>query len=154
MNAYDKARLQRLISDEHGENYHKNVPLDGFTITLDDSFISFSFKKIEEVTVVVISYIYVTSKNDFINLMGFCIKMWAGYGAKMIYYKEHKRKSNITKFLKYIDFDITPVKKTKWKHKWTSSNGYKEEDCIEACTKYTNANTKTTKAQAKSNKKK
>ena len=34
MTNYNRAKLQTLISDENGPNYHKNVPLDGFTITL------------------------------------------------------------------------------------------------------------------------
>ena len=46
MNNYDKVKLQRLINDEHGTNYHRNVPLDGYTITLGDAFISFGFREV------------------------------------------------------------------------------------------------------------
>ena len=98
MTNYNRAKLQTLISDENGPNYHKNVPLDGFTITLGVSFISFSFKEINGITVAVVTYMYITDKNAFINLLGYCIKIWSGYGVKMIYYKEHRRKSNIIKF--------------------------------------------------------
>ena len=59
----------------------------------------------------------------------------------MIYYKEHRRKSNIIKFLKYLDFDVKSTKTKKWKYIWKSTNGYKEEDCIEA---YTKCNSKST----------
>lgn len=142
MNSYDRAKLQRLISDEHGTNFHRNIPLDGFTVTLNDSFISFSFKEINNITVVIISYIYVTCKNDFINLLGYCIKMWAGYGAKMIYYKEHRRKSNVSKFLKYLDFTVVNTKKANWRHKWKSTNGFSENDCIEAFTRDNTSNSK------------
>lgn len=145
MNDYDKAKLQRLISDEHGPNYHRNIPLDGFTVTLDDSFISFSFKEINGITVVVIAYIYVTNKRDFINLLGYCVKMWSGYGAKMIYYKEHCRKSNVAKFLKYLDFEVRPAKKNNWKYKWKSTNGFSEDDCIEAFTRNNTVNNRTKK---------
>lgn len=141
MTNYNRAKLQTLISDENGPNYHKNVPLDGFTITLGVSFISFSFKEINGVTVAVVTYMYITDKNAFINLLGYCIKIWSGYGVKMIYYKEHRRKSNIIKFLKYLDFDVKSTKTKKWKYIWKSTNGYKEEDCIEA---YTKCNSKST----------
>lgn len=139
MNSYDKARMQRLISDENGVNYHRNVPLDGFTITLGDSFISFSFKEINGVTVAVVTYIYVTGKMEFIHLLSYCIKMWSGYGVKMIYYKEHCRKSNVTKFLKYLDFDVKSTNNVKWKYPWKSTNGFSENECIEAYTKYNTA---------------
>lgn len=145
MNSYDKARLQNLISNENGTNYHRNVPLDGFTITLGDSFISFSFKNINNITVAVISYIYVTGKLEFIHLLSYCIKMWSGYGVKMIYYKEHARKSNVTKFLKYLDFDINPTTKVKWKYPWKSTNGFAENECIEAYTKYNTVKAKSSK---------
>lgn len=141
MTNYNRAKLQKLISDENGPNYHKNVPLDGFTITLGVSFISFSFKEINGITVAVVTYMYITDKNAFINLLGYCIKIWSGYGVKMIYYKEHRRKSNIIKFLKYLDFDVKSTKTKKWKYIWKSTNGYKEEDCIEA---YTKCNSKST----------
>lgn len=141
MTNYNRAKLQTLISDENGPNYHKNVPLDGFTITLGVSFISFSFKEINGITVAVVTYMYITDKNAFINLLGYCIKIWSGYGVKMIYYKEHRRKSNIIKFLKYLDFDVKSTKTKKWKYIWKSTNGYKEEDCVEA---YTKCNSKST----------
>lgn len=141
MTNYNRAKLQTLISDENGPNYHKNVPLDGFTITLGVSFISFSFKEINGITVAIVTYMYITDKNAFINLLGYCIKIWSGYGVKMIYYKEHRRKSNIIKFLKYLDFDVKSTKTKKWKYIWKSTNGYKEDDCIEA---YTKCNSKST----------
>ena len=135
MNNYDKAKLQQLISDENGTNYHRNVPLDGFTVTLGDSFISFSFKKINDINVAVISYIHVLEKMDFIHLLSYCVKMWRGYDVKMVYYKEHRRKSNIINSLEHLDFDVNPTKKVKWKYSWKSTNGFKENDCIEAYTK-------------------
>ena len=98
MNSYDKNRLKQLISNENGTNYHKNVPLDGFTVTFGNAFISFSFKEINNITVAVITYIYVTNKTELVTLLGYCTNIWQGYGAKMIWYREHRRKSNIVKF--------------------------------------------------------
>lgn len=136
MNTYDRARLQTLINDENGPKYSRNVPLDGFTITLGDSFISFNLREINKNKVAVITYIYVTNKEELISLLGYCINMWSGYDVKMIYYREHRRKSNIVKLLKYLDFDVVSTTKKDWKYKWKSTNGFKEDDCIEAFTKH------------------
>ena len=150
MTNYDKAKLQRQISDENGTNYHRNVPLDGFTITYDDSFISFSFKEINGITVVVIAYMYITNKKALLALLGYCINVWNGYGAKMIWYREHKRKSNVVQLLKHLDFIVTSTKKTDWKHKWISTNGYTESDCWEVFTSPNNS--KVTKKTRKAKK--
>lgn len=136
MTNYDKIRLARLINDENGTNYHRNVPLDGFTITLGDAFISFAFREINGINTVIIHYIYVTKQSDFISLLAYCINMWSGYGVKMVYYREHKRKSNVIKTLTHLGFDVKDTENNNWKHSWTSTNGYAENDCIEAYTKY------------------
>lgn len=136
MNTYDKSQLQKLIDKENGTRYAKNIPLGGFTLTFNDAFISFYFREINDKTVVVITYIYVTNKNELLTLLGYCINMWSGYNVKMIYYREHKRKSNIIKLLKHLDLDIQDITYDSWKHKWTSTNGYAENDCIEAFTKH------------------
>lgn len=134
MNNYDKVKLQRLINDEHGTNYHRNVPLDGYTITLGDAFISFGFREVNGFTIAVVHYIYVTKKEDLMSLLSYCVNMWAGYGVKMIYYREHKRKSNIIKTFSHIGFDVHDTKVKEWAHNWISTNGFKESDCIEAFT--------------------
>lgn len=138
MDNYDKVKLQRLINDEHGTNYHRNVPLDGYTITLGDAFISFAFREIAGVTTVIIHYLYVTKKEDLMTLLAYCINMWSGYGTKMIYFREHKRKSNIIKTLSHLGFDVHSMRKNSWPHDWISTNGFPEYDCIEA---FTPANT-------------
>lgn len=135
MDSYDKRRITALINDENGTNYHKNVPLDGFTVTLGDSFISFAFREINGITTALIHYIYVIKKEDFITLLGYCVNMWKGYGVKMIYYREHRRKSNIVSTLKHLGLDVQPMTKKSWTHKWTSTNGFAESDCIEAFSK-------------------
>ena len=134
MDNYDKVKLQRLINEEHGTNYHRNVPLDGYTITLGDAFISFGFREINGFTVAVIHYIYVTKKADLISLLAYCINMWSGYGVKMIYYREHKRKSRIIKTFTHIGFDVHNTQVKNWAHQWVSTNGFGENECIEAFT--------------------
>ncbi len=135
MNSYDRKRLTTLINDENGINYHRNVPLDGFTVTLGDSFISFAFREINGITTALIHYIYVTKKEDFISLLGYCVNMWKGQDVKMIYYREHHRKSNIIKTLSHLGLNVQNTEKKSWPHKWTSTNGFAESDCIEAFTK-------------------
>ena len=134
MDNYDKVKLQRLINEEHGTNYHRNVPLDGYTITLGDAFISFGLREVNGFTVAVIHYIYVTKKADLISLLAYCINMWSGYGVKMIYYREHKRKSNIIKTFTHIGFDVHNTQVKNWAHQWVSTNGFGENECIEAFT--------------------
>lgn len=142
---YDKVKLQRLINDEHGTNYHRNVPLDGYTVTLGDAFISFGFREVNGFTIAIIHYIYVTKKEDMVSLFSYCVNMWAGYGVKMIYYREHKRKSNIVKTFSHIGFDVHNTKVKNWPHNWISTNGYTESDCIEAFTPVAEEITKKTK---------
>ncbi len=142
---YDKVKLQRLINDEHGTNYHRNVPLDGYTVTLGDAFISFGFREVNGFTIAIIHYIYVTKKEDMVSLFSYCVNMWAGYGVKMIYYREHKRKSNIVKTFSHIGFDVHNTKVKNWPHNWISTNGYAESDCIEAFTPVAEEITKKTK---------
>ena len=59
MNAYTKVKLQNRINNEHGTNYHRNIPLDGFTVTLNDSFISFNFREVNGYNIAIIHYLYV-----------------------------------------------------------------------------------------------
>lgn len=134
MNAYTKVKLQNRINNEHGTNYHRNIPLDGFTVTLNDSFISFNFREVNGYNIAIIHYLYVTKKEDLVALLTWCVNMWTGYDVKMIYYREHKRKSNIIKPFTALGFDVHDITVNKWNHPWVSNNGYKEFDCIEAFT--------------------
>ena len=132
---FDRNKLKDYIDDENGIQYHKNIPLDGYVITYGESFITFAYREINGFNIAIINYIYVLDKNAFYQLMAFCIKMWEGYKVKMIYYREHRRKSNAVKSLSTMDFLVTSVKKNNWKHPWVSTNGYDESDCIEVFSK-------------------
>lgn len=142
MNSYDKVKIQKLINDEHGTNYHRNVPLDGYTITLGEAFISFGFREVNGYTIAVVHYIYVTKKEELVSLLAYCVNMWSGYGVKMIYYREHKRKSNIIKTFSHLGFDVHDAKTNHWSHQWISTNGFAEDDCIEAYTPVNDSNNK------------
>ena len=41
MDGLKKVELQKLINDENGTNYHRNVKLNGYVIYRGDSFIAF-----------------------------------------------------------------------------------------------------------------
>ena len=132
MDGYNKVKIQKCINNENGTNYHRNIPLDGYTITLGDAFISFSFKEVNGINTVIIHYLFVTKKDDLITLLAYCTNIWSGNCVKMIYYSEHHRKSNIIKTFKHLGFEVVDYEKDSWKYDWESTNGYAENDCIEA----------------------
>ncbi len=134
MDGLKKVELQKLINDENGTNYHRNVKLNGYVIYRGDSFIAFRLMDVNNMPCVVVDYIYITSKNDFIQLMSWCINFWSGNAVKYVYYKEHRRKSTVSKMLTSLGFQVKSIKYHGWKHQWTSTNGYAEEDVIEAHT--------------------
>lgn len=133
MNVQKKA-LERQINSEHGINYHRNINLSGFTVYRQSSFISFHFVEVNGINTVVIDYVYVTNKTAFIKLFSWCINFFAGNNVKFIYLKEHKRQSNVVKkYLSTAGFTIVESKKPGvWKHPWTSTNGFSEDEILEA----------------------
>lgn len=129
-----KKTLERQINSEHGINYHRNVNLSGFTVYRQSSFISFHFVEVNGINTVVLDYIYVTNKTAFIKLFSWCINFFAGNNVKFIYLKEHKRQSNVVKkYLATAGFTIVESEKPNvWKHPWTSTNGFGENEILEA----------------------
>lgn len=129
-----KKELERRINDEHGINYHKNINLSGYTVYRQSSFITFHFVEINNVNTVVVDYVYVTNKTSFIKLFSWCINFFAGNNVKFIYLKEHKRQSNVVKkYLETVGFTVTESKNSHaWQHAWTSTNGFNEDEIIEA----------------------
>lgn len=129
-----KKEMQRLINDENGINYHRNVDLSGYTFYKGKSFISFKLVEVNGTNVCLIKYIYLTSKNDLIKLLSFCINFWAGNRVKFIYLLEHMRKANYVKnYFSTLGFTI--IEKNKpgaFKYHYTSTNGYDENDILEA----------------------
>lgn len=129
-----KLEMQQLINDENGENYHRNINLNGYTVYRDKSFISFRILSVKNKPIVVIDYIYITNKKDLVQLLSWCINFWSGNSVRYIYYKEHKRKSNIIKSLSSLGFTVSETTCNKWKHQWKSTNGFSESAVIEAFT--------------------
>lgn len=129
-----KKELQKLINNEHGINYHRNINLSGYTVYRKDSFISFHFVDVNGIKTVVIDYIYIVNKTDLVKLISFCVHFFDGNGVKFIYYREHKRDSNVVqKFFTTIGFDVHEQHRNGvWKHEWTSTNGYDENEIVEA----------------------
>ena len=130
-----KFELQKLINEEHGNKFHKNINLSGYVIYRKDSFIVFHFVEVNNINTVVIDYIYITNKKDLLKLLSFCINFWSGNTCKFVYYKEHRRESNIVKkYFSTLGFEIIEktADKNPWKHEWTSTNGFKENEILEA----------------------
>lgn len=130
-----KFELQQKINEENGIEYHKNINLNGYTVYRGESFISFRLVDIKNKKVVIIDYIYITSKTNLIQLLSWCVNFWSGNAVKYVYYKEHKRMSNIvSKCFPQLGFTIKESTYNNWKHPWVSTNGFDETDIIEAYT--------------------
>ena len=128
-----KVELQKLIDGENGTNFHRNIDLSGWNFYKGKSFISFKIVNINGINVVKVNYIYLTSKNDLIKLLSYCINFWAGNNCKMIYFLEHCREANYCKkYLQTIGFSIVEEnRKGVYKYPYKSTNGFKEEDIRE-----------------------
>ena len=128
-----KMELQKLINDENGVNFHRNIDLSGFCFYKGKSFISFKLVDINGVQTAVIKYIYLVNKNDLVKLLSFCINFWAGNNVKFLYFLEHAREANYClKYLKTIGFTVVEEeRKDVWKYDYKSTNGYKENEIRE-----------------------
>lgn len=129
-----KAEMQKLIDAENGIDYCKNINLNGYAVYKDKSFISFRILTIIDKPVVVIEYLYIVNKRDFMQLLSWCVDFWQGNDVKYIYHKEHKRPANIIKSLTSLGFNLSEAVCDKWKHDWKSTNGFPESEIIEAYT--------------------
>jgi len=136
MKSMDRNDLRKIIEDEHGINYSKNVDVSGFVYYMGNSFIAFDLLELHGVMVARINYMFFENKEDMSNLIAWSIKLWKGYDVKMLYYKEHKRKANVdVKLLESWGLKKVENKRyNKWKHNWTSTNGFKESNIIEMFT--------------------
>ncbi len=135
MDGIHKIELQKLINSENGINYHRNVNLNGYTVYRGKSFISFRLLNINNKEVVIIDYMFMTSKKDLLQLLSWCVNFWSGNAVKYIYYKEHHKKSNIAeKCLPSLGFHVQQSTYDNWKYEWTSTNGFDENEIIEAFT--------------------
>ena len=128
-----KVEMQKCINDEHGSNYSKNIDLNGYIFYRGKSFISFKLQNIKNINVCCITYIYLVNKKDLIKLLSFCINFWAGNNCKYIYMLEHAREANYCEeYLESLGFKIVKEKRPNcFKHKFKSSNGFKEDEIIE-----------------------
>lgn len=133
-----KHEIQQYINDENGIDFAKNIPLDGYVFYKGDSFIAFNIVEVKlkkkTINTAIIQYIYVTSKNSLVKLLSFTVNFFAGNNVKFIYLKEHKRQSNIVKkYFSTLGFTIKEYNAPgTWQYPWTSTNGFDEDDILEA----------------------
>ena len=128
-----KLEMQRLIDNENGINFHRNIDLSGYCFYRGKSFISFKIENINNTNVAVIKYIYLTSKKDLIKLLSFCINFWAGSTVKFLYFLEHSRDANYCKkYFSTIGFQILEENRPGvFKKEYQSTNGYDKDDIRE-----------------------
>ena len=131
-----RVELQKIINSEHGINYHRNVNLSGWVFEKGDSFISFRIMDVNDISICVIEYIFITNPDDLLQLFARCIDFWRGNNVRYIYYRAHRCNQNVAEtILPTLGFNVTNIKNfKKWKYKWTSTNGFSEKDIIEANT--------------------
>ena len=132
-----KLELQRLISGEHGINYHRNVNLNGWTFYYGESFITFELCEVKGFMIAKIDYIFVTDTTALIKLFAQAMDFWKGNEVKYIYYREHLRKANAAE--NYISKNlglkiITSDNFNGWKYNWVSTNCFPESEILEAIT--------------------
>ena len=128
-----KIEMQRLINDENGINFHRNIDLSGYCFYKGSSFISFKIENINDTNVAIIKYIYLTSKKDLIKLLSFCINFWAGQKIKFLYFLEHARDANYCKkYFSSIGFQMIEENRPgSFKYEYKSTNGYDANDIRE-----------------------
>ena len=134
MSNIQKLEMQKLINEENGINFHKNIDLSGYTFYRGvDNFISFKLIEVNNIQVAKINYIYVTSKKNLIKLLSLCINFWSGNAVKYIYFVEHLRSANYCqKYLKTLGFNILEEERDNfWEYEYKSTNGYKENEIRE-----------------------
>ena len=132
----ERTACGRVIDSEHGEGYRRNINVRGYILRQGDDFIIFHYEKVESIKVGVIDYLFLTSNSTALTLFGYLCNNFVGECVQYVYFKEHKRTANYAeKFLEKLGLEVKENKKAKWKHKWTSTNGYPENEVFEAHTK-------------------
>ena len=128
-----KVELQKLIDNENGINFHRNIDLSGYIFYKGKSFIAFKILNINDIQVCKISYIYLVNKNDLVKLLSFCINFWAGNNVELLYFLEHNRIANYCKkYLSSLGFNVVEENRPGvWKKQYTSTNGFAEDDIRE-----------------------
>ena len=128
-----KLEIKKLIDEENGPGFSKNIDLSGYTFYRGHSFISFKIAKVNNVETVVIKYIYITNKKDLVKLLSFCVNFWSGNAVKFIYFLEHAREANYCKnYLTTLGFNIVEEERPGvWKYDFKSTNGFKRDEIKE-----------------------
>jgi hypothetical protein len=126
--------LEKLINDENGINFHRNIDLDrSWVIKFEDSFIAYKLTRVNGKSIAQIVYSYFVSKKDTIKLLAWCGQHWNTENVQYVYGLEHQRKANaMKKYLKALGFKcISENRPDVWDYKYISTNGYHEDDINE-----------------------
>ena len=102
----ERMKLGKTIISEHGEGYQRNVNVRGCVLKLGDDFLIYHLEKVNGIKCGIIDYMFFTSSDGLELFAMMC---------------------NILSVKERHNYD-------KWKHKWTSSNGFPENEIIEAFT--------------------
>lgn len=129
-----RSEFKKFIDFEHGDKFNKNININGYIFYRDKSFISINIKKVQNVNVCCITYMYILNKKDFIKLFSVLSKFLAGHDVKFIYYIEHRRPANYDeKYLELIGFNIEKSERDNvWSHSFEPTNGFGKNQILEA----------------------
>lgn len=129
-----KIRMKVQIDNEHGESFSKNIDLSGWVFYKEEDFISFKLVTVKGCQVVLITYVYITNKQNLIKLLNSCIDFWQGNDVKFIYFLEHRRIPNyVQKGFHQLGFtEIEEYRANQvWTYDFDSTNGFRNNDIIE-----------------------
>jgi hypothetical protein len=131
----ERMKLGKTIISEHGEGYQRNVNVRGCVLKLGDDFLIYHLEKVNGIKCGIIDYMFFTS-SDGLELFAMMCNIFCSECVRYVYFKEHKKVGNYAElFLKEIGLSVKERHNyDKWKHKWTSSNGFPENEIIEAFT--------------------
>lgn len=131
----NKERMKELIDSENGEGFSENVDLSGYNFYSGDSFVSFKIQRIDDVTAVIIKYIYSDTYSELTSILSYASNFWLGNNAKIIYYQEREKHPYVKDKLEELGFEVRVLElNKKYKHDFKAKmlKGRNKEHVVEA----------------------
>ena len=131
----NKERMKELIDSENGEGFSENVDLSGYNFYSGDSFVSFKIQKIDDITAVIIKYIYSDTYSELTSILSYASNFWLGNNAKIIYYQEREKHPYVKDKLEELGFEVRVLElNKKYKHDFKAKKlkGRNKEHVVEA----------------------
>lgn len=123
--------IKQIIDIENGKGFSRNINLNGYTFTKNNSFITFEIKIVEEVKICHIKYIHIENQKDFITIMVNVCNFLMGNKVQFIFYKEKERKNSKQRidFLKNLNFRYELIEAPNWRYNFECLDCF-DNNCI------------------------